>query len=148
MPDAKHLFSKADREQITAAIREAELQTSGEIRVHIENKVKEDPLDRAVSLFYKLDMQKTDKRNGVLIYVAVEDRKLAIIGDKGINEVVEEGFWDHIKEEMIRHFKQGEFTTGLVNGIKMAGHALRDHFPYEKGKDDNELKDDISFNDA
>lgn len=146
MPNAKNLFSDEQRQTIVAAIQEAEKQTSGEIRVHIENTVKEDPLDRAVEMFYKLDMNKTDLRNGVLIYLAVEDRQLAIIGDKGINEVVEEGFWDHIKDEMIRHFKEGQFTEGLASGIKMAGEALQAHFPYQKD-DKNELSDDISFKD-
>ncbi len=146
MPNAKNLFTEEQRQTIVSAIKEAENQTSGEIRVHIENTVKEEPLDRAVALFYKLDMNKTELRNGVLIYLAVEDRQLAIIGDKGINEVVEDGFWDHIKDEMIRHFKDGQFTEGLAKGILMAGEALQAHFPYQQD-DKNELSDDISFKD-
>lgn len=147
MASAKDLFTEAQRNTIVAAIQEAEKQTSGEIRVHIENTVKEDPLDRAVDLFYQLDMNQTALRNGVLIYLAVKDRQLAIIGDKGINEVVEEGFWDHIKDTMIAHFKEGQFTEGLSAGIAMAGEALRAYFPYQED-DKNELSDDISFNDA
>lgn len=146
MPTARNLFNATQRQTIVSAIQEAENQTSGEIRVHIENTVKEDPLDRAVALFYQLEMSKTELRNGVLIYLAVEDRQLAIIGDKGINEVVEEGFWDHIKDEMVRHFKEGQFTEGLASGIQMAGEALKAHFPNQQD-DKNELSDDISFQD-
>ena len=141
---AKDLFSKEQRKQITDAIKEAELNTSGEIRVHIEKKCPEDVMDRAAFLFKKLKMHKTEKRNGVLFYLAVKDRKFAILGDAGINAVVPEGFWDNIKETMAGHFKEGEFTKGLSEGLQMSGEQLKKHFPYQSD-DVNELSDDISF---
>ncbi|MFW5754852.1 MAG: TPM domain-containing protein [Marinilabiliaceae bacterium] len=141
---AKDLFTKEQRKQITDAIKEAELNTSGEIRVHIEKRCPEDVLDRAAFWFKKLKMHKTEKRNGVLFYLAVKDRKFAIIGDAGINAVVPEGFWDNIKETMAGHFIEGEFTRGLSEGILMSGEQLKKHFPYQSD-DVNELSDDISF---
>ncbi len=141
---AKDLFTKEERKQITDAIKEAELNTSGEIRVHIEKKCPEDVMDRAAFLFKKLKMHKTGKRNGVLFYLAVKDRKFAILGDAGINAVVPEGFWDNIKDTMAGHFKEGEFTRGLSEGILMSGEQLKKHFPYQSD-DVNELSDDISF---
>lgn len=141
---AKDLFTKEERKQITDAIKEAELNTSGEIRVHIEKKCPEDVLDRAAFWFGKLKMHKTEKRNGVLFYLALKDRKFAIIGDAGINAVVPEGFWDNIKDTMAGHFKEGEFTRGLSEGILMSGEQLKKHFPYQSD-DVNELSDDISF---
>ena len=89
-------------------------------------------------------MQKTEQRNGVLIYLAVKDRKFAILGDAGINAVTPDDFWDSIKEKMVKHFSEGDFSSGLKEGILMAGVALKDHFPYEDG-DVNELSDEISF---
>lgn len=127
-----------------AAIKEAELHTSGEIRVHIENTCKKEVLDRAVEVFDMLHMQKTQLRNGVLFYLAIKDHKFAILGDAGINKVVPENFWDQIKETCIGHFRQGQFAEGLVMGIGMAGQQLKAHFPYQSD-DVNELSDDISF---
>ncbi|MGM0375148.1 MAG: TPM domain-containing protein [Bacteroidota bacterium] len=141
---AKDLFTKEERKQITDAIKEAELNTSGEIRVHIEKKCPEDVLDRAAFWFRKLKMHKTEKRNGVLFYLALKDHKFAIIGDAGINAVVPEGFWDNIKDTMAGHFKEGEFTRGISEGILMSGEQLKKHFPYQSD-DVNELSDDISF---
>ena len=141
---AKDLFTKEQKDQIVQAIKEAELNTSGEIRVHIERNCKEDVLDHAAFMFDALDMQKTEQRNGVLFYIAVEDRKFAILGDAGINQKVPVGFWDNIKEHMISHFKEGRFTEGLSEGIKMSGEQLKKHFPYQSN-DTNELSDDISF---
>lgn len=141
---AEELFSKEDRKKITAAIAEAEMNTSGEIRVHIDKKCNEDVLDRAAWIFEKLEMHKTELRNGVLIYLAVEDRKLAILGDGGINEKVSDGFWDDVRDLMISNFKEGNFTNGLSEGILKAGQQLKSHFPYQTD-DVNELSDDISF---
>ncbi len=141
---ASSFFTKSEKNAILEAIKEAEKNTSGEIRVHIENRCKEDVLDRAAWIFKKLDMDRTRERNGVLFYLAVKDRKFAIIGDAGINSKVPEGFWNQIKEIMEKNFIEGRFTEGLSEGIKMAGEKLKEYFPYNKG-DINELSDEISF---
>ncbi len=137
-------FNYEQKKNITDAIKEAELNTSGEIRVHIEADCKEDVLDRAAFMFEKLAMHKTELRNGVLFYLSASDRKFAILGDAGINAVTPDNFWEEVKETVISHFKKNEFDTGLSTGIKMAGEALKKHFPYQKD-DVNELSDEISF---
>ncbi|GAA5033397.1 hypothetical protein GCM10011506_25600 [Marivirga lumbricoides] len=141
---AKDSFSKEERSEIVAAIKAAELQTSGEIQVHLENHCKEDVLDRAAHIFKVLKMHKTEERNGVLFYMAVKDHKFAILGDAGINKKVPVGFWDDIKESMMAEFKKGEITGGLKTGIQMAGEQLAAFFPFQKD-DSNELPDEISF---
>lgn len=145
--NAIHFFSKAQKEQIKAAVKEAETSTSGEIRVHIDNRCKEDVLDRAAWWFARLEMHKTEKRNGVLFYLAVKDHKFAILGDAGINAVTPDDFWDNIKEKMLEHFSEGVFAKGLSQGIIMAGEALETHFPYQDD-DVNELSDEISFGES
>ena len=139
-------FTQEERGLIKKAIAEAELNTSGEIRVHVERRCKETVLDHAAYLFERLGMHKTQKRNGVLFYLAIEDQKFAILGDAGINDVTVEDFWDRIKEKMLVEFKEKRFSEGLVTGIRMAGEQLKEHFPYQKD-DINELPDDISFGD-
>jgi uncharacterized membrane protein len=141
---ASTFFSKEQQAQILAAVKEAELKTSGEIRVHIESSLKGDVLDRAAWLFKKLGMHKTVERNGVLFYLAVNNRQFAILGDAGINAKVPAGFWDDISELLKRNFKEGKFTEGLAEGILLAGKHLEIHFPYRAG-DVNELPDEISF---
>ena len=138
-------FTNEEKENIKSAVEHAELDTSGEIRVHIENVCKGDVLDRAAHLFNKLGMTKTSKRNGVLIYLALVDKKFAIIGDIGINKVVPKDFWDSIKDEMISFFKQDKFAEGLIRGISESSSHLKTYFPH-KSDDVNELSDDISFN--
>ncbi len=142
---ASTFFSKEQQAQILASVREAENETSGEIRVHIESKLKGDVLDRAAWLFKKLGMHKTAERNGVLFYLAVTDKKFAIIGDAGIHAKVPDGFWDDISELLTKNFKEGKFTEGLAEGILLAGKHLKIHFPHRKD-DVNELADEISFN--
>ena len=137
-------FSTEEKEKIVKAIEEAESNTSGEIRVHLESDLKGDVLDRAAYIFERLEIQKTALRNGVLFYLAVNSRKFAILGDAGINEKVPANFWDIIKEKMGSHFRQGDFVTGLCEGIIMAGEQLKAHFPHQKD-DVNELSDEISF---
>jgi uncharacterized membrane protein len=139
-------FSSDQKILIRKAIRDAELDTSGEIRVHIERQCKGDVLDRGAYLFEKLGMHKTEKRNGVLFYLAIDDRKFAILGDAGINAVTPDDFWDVIKEKMEEEFREGRFTEGLEQGIRMAAGQLKEHFPYQED-DLNELPDDISFGD-
>jgi uncharacterized membrane protein len=137
-------FTEKEKESIKKAITEAELNTSGEIRVHIEGVCADNVLDRAAYVFEKLAMHNTEQRNGVLFYLAVSDRKFAILGDAGINKVTPANFWVNIKENMSDYFKENKFTEGLISGIKMAGEKLKAHFPYKKD-DVNELPDDISF---
>lgn len=137
-------FSEKDKLQIENAIRAAEFNTSGEIRVHIEKHCKEDVLDRAAFIFEKLGIQKTELRNGVLFYLAIEDHLFAIIGDAGINQKVPEDFWESIKNEMTGFFKEGKITEGLTAGILRAGEKLKQHFPWQTD-DVNELSDEISF---
>ncbi len=141
---ASKFFTPDQKQQIVAALKDAELDTSGEIRVHIENHCKKEVLDRAAAVFASLKMHKTKLRNGVLFYLAIKDHKFAILGDGGINAVIPDDFWDNIKEMMQHLFKEGEFTVGLSSGITMAGEQLKDHFPYQSD-DINELDDDISF---
>jgi uncharacterized membrane protein len=141
---AADFFTTEQKKQITDSIKEAERNTSGEIRVHIEMDCMEDVLDRAAFWFEKLKMHKTELRNGVLFYLSINDRKFAILGDAGINAVTPDNFWDEIKETVIGYFQKEEYANGLSKGIKMAGQALQEHFPYQKD-DINELSDDISF---
>ncbi len=137
-------FLTADEEQeIIAAIRVAEKNTSGEIRVHLEKTSKIDVFDRAMEVFHFLKMDNTKQQNGVLIYVAVEDRNFVIFGDKGINEVVSSDFWDSTRNAIQSQFKKGNFKQGLIDGILKAGKALENHFPWEH-TDKNELPDTIS----
>ena len=140
----KEFIGKENEALIAKAIEEAEHQTSGEIRVHIESKCKEEVLDRAAWLFKKLKMNETKDRNGVLIYLSINDRKFAILGDSGINKVVPAGFWNEIKEMMIGHFGRGEFAVGLIHGIEQAGVQLKQYFPWQTD-DTNELSDEISY---
>lgn len=131
---------------IEAAIKEAETKTSGEIRVHIDAHCQHNVLDRAANLFGSLGMHKTERRNGVLFYLAWKDHKFAVIGDAGINAVVPGDFWDQIKIRMQHKFRGGHFASGLSEGIRMAGDALKKHFPWE-ADDVNELPDKVSFGD-
>jgi len=141
---AKNFFTPEQQEDIKQAILNAELNTSGEIKVHIQKKCKGDILDRAANIFKTIGIDNTIAKNGVLFYVAIENRSFAIIGDSGINAVVPTDFWESTKKLMINHFREGRFTEGLVAGIEKAGEQLKKHFPYQKD-DINEISDDISF---
>ncbi len=141
---ASTFFTPAQQDAIIHAISEAEHATSGEIRVHVETSCKADVLDEAAWLFRKLGMHKTADRNGVLIYLALQERKFAIIGDTGINSVVPLGFWDEIRDHMKQRFSENLFTEGLTESIIMAGQQLKEHFPHSKD-DINEITDTISF---
>jgi uncharacterized membrane protein len=143
---ASTFFTREQQEQIRDAIKEAEKETSGEIRVHIETSFKGNVLDRASWIFKRIGMHATDDRNGVLFYLAVRNKVFAIIGDAGINSRVPETFWDNIKKVLQEHFKAEKFTEGLIEGIHIAGHQLKEHFPHRKD-DLNELPDEISFDD-
>lgn len=141
----KDKLTEEEKKSIVAAIQEAELNTSGEIRVHLENHCREEVLDRAAEVFATLNMHKTRQRNGVLFYLAMKDHQFAILGDMGINQKVPDHFWEDIRDFMVEKFKEGKYAEGLAEGIKMAGKELKEHFPYQS-EDRNELPDDISFN--
>lgn len=142
---ASEFFTREQQELIRSAIKEAELDTSGEIRVHLETSVTGDVLDRAAWIFAKVGMHKTKNRNGVLIYLAVENKKFAIIGDTGINSKVPGDFWDRTKQLIESKFREQKYTEGIVEGILMAGQQLKEFFPHKRD-DVNELPDDISYN--
>lgn len=138
-------FSKTDQERIVAAIRNAEMATSGEVRVHIEHSCPEtDVMERAKQVFAQLGMHQTALKNGVLFYLAFGDRKFAVLGDKEIDKRVPAGFWDAIRDQMRAHFVKEAFSEGLSTGIEQAGQQLKKYFP-RQDNDTNELSDDISF---
>jgi uncharacterized membrane protein len=144
MCKAKELFSAEEMDDIHGAIAWAELDTSGEIRVHIEDSCVGDPINRAKEIFSRLGMEQTELRNAVLFYVAVENRKFAVIGDIGIHEKVGAGFWDAIKQVMLNHFREGRFTDGLYEGITKTGEQLKKYFPRMQHAK-NELPDEVTF---
>ncbi|HEY9170557.1 MAG TPA: TPM domain-containing protein [Lutibacter sp.] len=137
-------FLTLEQEQaIIKAIEVAEKNTSGEIRVHLEKITDLPPLERALEVFHLLEMDKTELRNGVLFYVAVESKKFAIIGDEGIHTKVTENFWDEEKQLMLSYFKKGEFSKGIELAILEVGKKLKEFFPYQSG-DTDELSNEIS----
>lgn len=137
-------LSQEEEAQVIQAIKAAEHLTSGEIRIHFESVCKGDVLDRAAWLFKLLKMNKTEHRNGTLIYLSTSDRKFAIIGDAGINAVVPEGFWNDVKDLMISNLSKGDLVKGFVLGISKVGEKLKEFFPYQED-DVNELPDEISY---
>lgn len=143
MSKVEDFLTKEEEQEIVEAIRMAEKETSGEIRVHIEKTTSIDAFVRALEVFHLLEMDKTALKNGVLIYVAVKDRTFVICGDQGINELVPNNFWDATKEVMASRFKNGNFKEGLIEGITKAGNQLKKYFPYQEG-DTNELSNEIS----
>jgi uncharacterized membrane protein len=147
MPKARDFFSAEQQQLIVHAIQQSEGRTSGEIRVHLEEKCGGDAYKRATALFTSLKMDKTELRNGILIYLAVADKQFAIIGDAGIHAKVQQVFWDTIKDVMVHHFRNGDFAGGLIAAITSAGEQLQHFFPRESD-DRNEMTDEISFRDA
>ena len=139
---SREFFDESEKQAIVGAIKRAENQTSGEIRLYIDDHCKEDVLDKAAFVFDKLEMQRTRERNGVLFYLAVKDQKFAILGDAGINAKVPENFWDDVKTTIYKDFVLGNFSAGLIQGIEIAGEKLKDFFPV-RDDDENELPDDI-----
>ena len=144
-PASESIFNQTEQVQIINAIREAEKNTSGEIKVHVEKKcLDKDVLHRAKEVFDKLNLHETNLRNGVLFYLAIDNHQFAILGDSGIHQKVGNDFWHEIKNHCISHFIEKRFVEGLSEGIAMAGEKLKLHFPY--GTDDiNEISDEISF---
>lgn len=143
MSKVEDFLTYEEEQEIVEAIRMAEKETSGEIRVHIEKTTSIAAFDRAMEVFHLLKMDQTQLKNGVLIYLAVKDHAFVICGDKGINDLVPSDFWDCTKDIMMSHFKNGNFKQGLIDGITRAGEQLSKYFPWEHG-DTNELSNEIS----
>lgn len=143
MSKTEDFLTKEEEQEIVQAIVIAEKNTSGEIRVHIEETSEKPPIERAKEVFSTLEMHKTEARNGVLFYVGVANKGFAILGDEGINNVVESNFWDCTKDIVLEHFKNKEFKKGLVEGVLRAGERLKHYFPYQSN-DTNELSNEIS----
>jgi uncharacterized membrane protein len=143
MSAIEEFITEEEEHEIIDAIRKAEKQTSGEIRIHIEKTAPPDAFHRAVEVFHQLDMNKTKEQNGVLIYLALESKVFVIYGDEGIHQVVPDDFWDSTRDIMQAHFKEGEFKQGIIEGILKAGEQLQKYFPWQED-DENELPDDIS----
>ncbi len=143
MSKVEDFLTQEEEQEIVEAIRIAEKNTSGEIRVHIERTTTMDSYDRAKEVFHELKMDETELKNGVLIYLAVDDHHFVICGDKGINDVVDADFWNCTRDAMVAQFKQHQFKQGLVDGILRAGEQLKKYFPWQEG-DSNELSNEIS----
>lgn len=144
MASEEFFLTEKQKEKIVDAIKKAERNTSGEIRVHIDADSSQDHYETSVVVFNSLKMNETKHRNGVLFHVSPKDHNFTIIGDVGIDEVTPDDFWDDIKTVVVSKFKKGKYTKGLIKGIKMAGEALQEHFPYNND-DVNELPDEISW---
>ena len=142
----KPFFTEEQNEKIVHAIRDAEMQTSGEIRIFVESRCKYvDALDRAKEIFDNLEMGKTDLRNGVIFYIAIKDKQLAIFADKGIHEATGPDYWRNTVKEILSFFSKENITEGITTSIFRIGEALRTHFPYNQEVDKNELPDEIVF---
>lgn len=143
----KPFFTEEENEKIIYSIQEAEMQTSGEIRIFVESRCKYvDALDRAKEIFTNLEMERTELRNGVLFYIAVKDRQLAIFADKGIHEATGgDKYWKDAVKEILSVFSNENITEGITTSIHKIGEALKNHFPYDKEVDKNELPDEIVF---
>lgn len=142
--DIEEWLTREELARVRDAVRNAEKRTSGEIRVHLDVAIMENVLDHAAFVFDELDMTKTKDRNGVLIYVSVPGRKVAVIGDVAIHAKLGDGYWRGVLELILGHFKQDRFCDGLCAGVERLGEQLREHFPYQRD-DVNELSDDVSF---
>ncbi|WP_457609568.1 TPM domain-containing protein [Lutibacter sp.] len=143
MPKVEDFLTKEQEQKLIQTIKVAEKNTSGEIRVHIEKTSEKPPMDRALEVFHFLKMNETELKNGVLLYVAIESKQFAIIGDEGIHNKVTSSFWDSTKEIVLSHFARNEFAKGLELGILEVGEKLKNYFPYQSN-DTNELSDEIS----
>lgn len=142
----KEFFTPEEKQLIVDAIQSAEHMTSGEVRVFVESKCPYmDAIDRASQLFFKLEMEKTEDRNGVLIYVATKDRQLAVFGDEGIHQKVGNEYWNGEVQKMINAFNSDNYAQGIRQVVADIGQSLTTHFPYNNDTDKNELPDDIVF---
>jgi uncharacterized membrane protein len=142
----KIFFTEEETRLIVKAIRHAEHQTSGEVRVYVESRCSwVDAIDRTAEIFYSLKMEKTEQRNAVLVYVAVKDRQLAVFGDEGIHTKVGDEYWNNVVGEMLASFNTNNYAEGISNCVIQIGDALKTHFPFNRETDKNELPDEIVF---
>ena len=142
----KTFFTDAEKQRVVEAIRNAEQRTSGEVRVYVESRnAYMDPMDRAAEIFYNLKMDKTDDRNAVLLYIAVNDKQLALFGDEGIYKATGAEYWNNAVRNMLMEIKAHDIIGGMVHCIATVGEALSEKFPYNKLEDKNELPDEIVF---
>jgi uncharacterized membrane protein len=140
----REFASGTDLEAVKQAITEAEASTSAEIKVHLDKTCPGDPIARATAVFEKLGMHRTAARHGVLVYVAILDRKLAVIGDQGIHERVGEAYWQRLVADVLAHFREERPRDGLLHAVGELGAALGQHFP-RSPDDQNELRDEVSI---
>ena len=139
-------FSSEGKEKILNAIKLAEQRTSGEVRMYVESHCRfVDPLDRAAEIFYSLKMNATELHNGVLVYVAMKDKQLAVFADEGIYTKAGKDFWKNKVALMLSHFNKENYADGVAEVVLEIGEALSFHFPYNENADKNELPDDIVF---
>jgi len=145
----KHPFTKEEQRIVVDAIREAEAKTSGEIRVFVEGRCAwPDPMDRASEVFFKLKMDKTQQRNGVLVYVALIDHKMALYGDEGIYKMTGGAeYWIKEIELMREYFVKDRIPEGIAQCVLDIGQSLVRYFPLDANTDKNELPDEIVFGD-
>ena len=146
MSSQTFLTNKQER-RIIEAIEEAELRTSGEIRVHLEENCEGDALEQAATIFHELGMDETRLQNGVLIYIAYEDHRAAVYAGKGIHREVEDHFWEDVLEILLQNFRQKDYEKGIIEAVRMTGHKLSEMYPYSK-TDRNELSNEISYDDG
>ena len=145
-PKPTEFFIESEKERIVEAVRQAERRTSGEVRVFVESRCKYmDAIDRAAELFFSLKMEKTDLRNGVLVFVAIKDKQVAVFGDEGIYKKMTQAFWDAEVKKMLVQFKNDNIPDGIIAVVNDIGEALYRNFPYDSSMDKNELPDDIVF---
>jgi uncharacterized membrane protein len=144
MSELSDYISVEDEKELVEAIKRGEKETSGEIRVHIElDCSKTDPYQRALDVFEWLEMHKTELSNGILIYLAIQDHKVVVCGDKGINDIVGKSYWEETIALMVSYFKVEKYKEGLIKGIEELSLKLKTYFPYQKG-DSDELSNEIS----
>jgi uncharacterized membrane protein len=143
---SNNFFSEPEKEMIASAIKTAERSTSGEVRVFVESKCRfMNALDRAAEMFGELKMHQTQQRNGVLVYIALKDRQLAVYGDEGIHQKVGVEFWNTSVKEMVQYFNKENYAQGIAEVVIKIGNALKQHFPYDEKGDTNELSDEVVF---
>lgn len=142
----KSLLNEEDSRLVVKAIRQAEKSTSGEVRVFVESRCAwMDAMDRATEIFFSLKMDKTEQRNGTLVYIALKDRQLAVFGDEGIHKKVGSEYWNKIVADMLKDFKGEHYGKGIAECVIQIGNALQTYFPFDRVTDKNELPDEIVF---
>jgi uncharacterized membrane protein len=143
----QQLLNSIDADRVKAAIEQAEDQTSGEIAVSVAPFFWGSIEKAARRAFVRLGITQTDARNGVLFFIVPSRRSFVVLGDDGIHEKVGQNFWNDVAAHLSRHFREGNFTEGLVHSINEVGRQLTTHFPYDRSADINELSDEIDFGD-